>query len=168
MKLTSVIFYCSALLGACDGSQADEPAPDGGARGDAQQALSIPSTPFPYEGSLASAYTSSGVRAELGHNACATGTVAQGWEPGTALCWPATEAKGRGGICGVLAAGCSGYPAGTCAPLPACGTYAPGTLRVWSEDDARYQYLGDPTTSVSSGTGGYVCLPNTAAYVIPC
>jgi hypothetical protein len=191
MKLFSIILCCSALLGGCDsGTSSQQDCPDAlastqpklgsagtlpgcsdggaGAKSDGQVATTIPTTPFPYFSTPASDYTSSGVTAALGPNNCTTTTIVMGWEPGMSLCWPATESGGRGGICGVLTTGCESYPAGTCASMPACGTYAPGTLRVWSMDDPRYKYLGDPATYGNAGTGGYVCLPNAAPYVVPC
>ena len=121
-------------------------------------------------------YTSEGVTCHLGHNNCdnvnSSGvTVPSGWEPGMVdSCWLPTQADGRGGICGVLppTEDCSTCPAGQCACMPTCGTYAPGTLRVWSMDDPRYKYLGDPTEVNYTGSGGYVCLPNVDPYVIPC
>ena len=93
-------------------------------------------------------YTSAGVTAHLGTNPCieyysAHGYDAVGWLPaasGNGTCYTSQ------GICG---------------SKPSCGTYAPGALFVWNATDARYKYLGDPS-------GGYVCLPNDAPYVVPC
>lgn len=176
MKLFSIILCSLALLGGCDSGTSSQDCPDAlacpdggaGVKPDGQVAPAIPSTPFPYFSTSAADYTSSGVKAALGPNNCSKSPIIMGWEPGTALCWVATEAGGRGGICGVVVDNCSSYPAGTCAPMPTCGTYAPGTLRVWSMDDPRYQYLGDPYGPLNAGTGGYVCLPNNAPYVVPC
>jgi hypothetical protein len=178
-------------IGGCD-SGAGGDVPDGGAReGDARvvTASEIPAAPFPYAGPLgqptppASDYTAGGVTAALGPNPCVYPRGAVGFEPGSTLvCWPPTEPAGRGGLCGVLpvsAAGygdasvvfpsCSSYAPGTCVPVPACGTtFAPGTVRVWSMDDPRYDYLGDPAGFDHAGSSGYVCLPNVVPYVVPC
>ena len=170
-----VVGFLMSMFGGCDGSnQAIVEQTDAGTvvgRTDAGVPLTIPAAPFPYNGTAAADYTASGVTAALGRNICASG-IPMGWEPGLSLCWPATQADGRGGICGVLPASatppCAAYAPGTCGPMPACGTYAPGTLRVWSMDDPRYSYKGDPASFGNAGTGGYICLPNVAPYVIPC
>ena len=141
-------------------------------KSDAGVALQIPTTPFPYAGTTAADYTASGVFGYIGHNICAnvyenSVPIPTGFEPGTSFCWRATQADGRGGICGVEL-DCSLCTQGTCACMPACGTYAPGTLRVWSADDPRYAYKGDPAGINYAGSGGFVCLPNVDPYVIPC
>ena len=210
MKHLLVTVALLAGFAGCDGGAGTgvEDAPDGGFKTDVTPtgAVSIPTTPFPYAGTVASDYTSKGVTANLGRIQCGGG-----FEPGgsatssTLTCWPATEVSGRGGICGVISkvvtyttggvttslsvcsasmdqyymsafdeshngplAGLFPYTPGTCAPMPACGTYAPGTLRVWSMDDPRYSYLGDPLSFGHAGSTGYICLPNIVPYVIPC
>ena len=226
MKLFSVILGSLLLLGACDGSGTDCPPTDitttstqpklgsagttptncGGTGG---STVVVPTAPFPYAGTKTSDYTATGVVAAMGPNPCpwsydcaANKRACQGWNPaanvalGERSCWPATEAGGRGGICGVVLATdpnqCSIYLAGTCVSMPTCGTYAPGTLRVWSmgtmtvdaataafdsahgeavpTTESRYIYRGDPaqTPTAYVGTTGYICLPNVDPYVIPC
>ena len=188
MKLFSIVVVSILVFGGCDG---------GGSEGGG---LTTP----PYVGTTLADYTNSGVVAALGANPCswaydcsATKRACQGWNPSENSCWAATEDGGRGGICGVVRAidpvQCSSYPAGTCSSMPACGTYAPGTLSIWSMgtitvdaataayDDAhgeavpttesRYMYKGDPPRSdprAYAGTTGYICLPNVDPYVIPC
>jgi hypothetical protein len=205
MKLFSILIASLFVLGGCDGGETPgELVPDGGvtkadakvAKSCAGAAATIPTSSFPYsyfgQATTASSYTASGVIAVLGPNACASGTSTAcaagqgdclGWEPGTRYCWPATETGGRGGVCGVIVNSCSNYVDGTYGAMPACGTYAPGTLRVWSmgaatvdastgafdaahgiaipSTEPQYLYKGDPT-------GGYICLPNAAPYTIPC
>jgi hypothetical protein len=187
MKLFSIVIVGMLVLGGCDG---------GGSSGGG---LTTP----PYAGTTLADYTADGVVAALGSNPCpwsydcsATKRACQGWNPADPSCWAATEAGGRGGICGVvLATGpyqCSAYQAGTCTSMPACGTYAPGTLSIWSmgtitvdaatavydnahgeavpTTESRYIYKGDPANVPTGdpGTTGYICLPNVDPYTIPC
>jgi hypothetical protein len=106
---------------------------------------------------------------DLGYNYCVRATVTSGWDPSispgnavapavvivSSVCYPPTEASGRGGVCGAV---------------PACGTYAAGTILVWSEDDPRFIYQGNAlqTDSAHPNGGGYLCLPNNVPYVVPC
>ena len=177
-RLMTTFILSLVVASGCDSGTGEVDVPDGGVvvtRTDAGVVLDIPTTPFPYAGTVASDYTASGVTGYLGHNNCAniyadSVLVPAGWEPGTEFCWRATQADGRGGICGVVppTGNCSTCQPGQCACMPTCGTYAPGTLRVWSVDDSRYSYKGDPATFNSAGSGGYVCLPNVDPYVVPC
>lgn len=167
-RLMTTFILSLVVASGCDSGTGEVDVPDGGSvvtRTDAGVVLDIPTTPFPYAGTVASDYTASGVTGYLGHNNCVniyadSVKVPAGFEPGTEFCWRATQADGRGGICGAEL-DCSLCTQGVCACMPACGTYAPGTLRVWSVDDSRYTYRGDVS-------GGYVCLPNVEPYVVPC
>jgi len=87
-------------------------------------------------------FSSAGVFVNLGVNPCASG----GWDSATGKCYPPAVPQAKRGVCG---------------PAPSCGTHEPGTVLLWDAEVNRYRYLEDPS-------GGLVCLPNDAPYVVSC
>ena len=87
-------------------------------------------------------YSARGVLAYLGVNPCNSG----GWDSITGKCYPPLAYKVTSGVCGTT---------------PSCGAHAAGTVLLWDSTLDRYRYLADPS-------GGTVCLPNDAVYVVSC
>jgi hypothetical protein len=119
-------------------------------------------------------YTASGVTVSFGMNPCGTGgsygwipAPNSGWDPTIGHCFTTstTTFLVTSGVCEVV-------PQDKAVAVfnaahgewinPTCGlTYAPGTLLIWDATDPRFHYVANPS-------GGNLCLPNTAPYVVSC
>lgn len=156
MKHLLTIVALLFVAAGCDSEMGNgQDVPDGGAPtlgpGRGSDAGVAKSDTMPSLQDAKPGYTANGVFVNFGSNPCGISngtTQCQGWDTTSGKCYASTTV--------------SACPtSGICAVAPACGTYAPGTLLIWSSTDPRFHYLDDPS-------GGNICLPNTTPYVVPC